>query len=411
MKQFIPVIFPIIFLSLFFSCKKNTDVNTLPPTNTDSFTVTVTNGYGSGKYKIGDTVHIFTSHYTANQLFDKWSGDISLLNAPDEWHTWFVMPNKNITVTGSIKNISNFALQYEQIKGRDRLKPVYYYFPAGHKGIVYLLHGTSGTAANLVGDYEWQQLIKDLVTDNFAVIVTEAEEATTKVDANADGKLRWTLLPVDTIRNIDFANIRIITDTFYHRGLTDRSKPKYSIGMSDGGFFSAGLSYIYNFKSGVQYCAQGSANLMQGTSIPTQFCMARNDDAQEVGIQGDADALSYSNSMKARGVCSKYYINERSPIYPERFARSGDISTTQSTAIFNELQSKGYIDSKNYFKGISDSLISDIQNNPVNFPVIRSLTLNQIQFMIEQIKISAANHHIYSDYNRATLRFLDTQCQ
>ncbi len=117
--------------------------------------------------------------------------------------------------------------------------------PAVYKGIVYLLHGTSGTAANLVGDYEWQQLIKDLVTDNFAVIVTEAEEATTKVDANADGKLRWTLLPVDTIRNIDFANIRIITDTFYHRGLTDRSKPKYSIGMSDGGFFSAGLSCFF----------------------------------------------------------------------------------------------------------------------------------------------------------------------
>ncbi|MGH2646354.1 MAG: hypothetical protein ACRDE8_02260, partial [Ginsengibacter sp.] len=199
------------------------------------------------------------------------------------------------------------------IKGRDRLKPVYYYFPAGHKGIVYLLHGTSGNAANLVDDYEWQQLIKDLATDNFAVIITEAEEATTKVDANGDGKLRWALLPVDTIANIDFANIRIITGTFYNRGVTDRSKPRYSVGMSDGGFFSAGLSYIYNFKSGVQYCAQGSANLMQSTTIPTQFCMARNDDNPEVGTQGDADALSYFNSMNSRGVCSKYYINERSP--------------------------------------------------------------------------------------------------
>lgn len=242
MKQFTAIISVIVFLSLFFFCKKN-PVNP-PHTNTDSFTVTVNNGYGSGKYKIGDTVHIFTNHYTSNQLFGKWSGDVSLLDAPDEWHTWFIMPDRNVTVTGSIENVSNFTLQFEKIKGRDILKPVYYYFPAGHKGIVHLLHGTNGNAANIVDGYEWQQLIKDLVNNNFGVVITGAEEATTKVDANADVKLRWALLPVDTIANVDYANIRAITDTFYNRGLADRSEPRYSIGMSDGGFFSAGLSYV-----------------------------------------------------------------------------------------------------------------------------------------------------------------------
>ena len=56
---------------------------------TFSFTVSVNNGYGSGKYKIGDTVHVFSIAYTDNQLFDAWSSaDLSLLNAPLEWHTW-----------------------------------------------------------------------------------------------------------------------------------------------------------------------------------------------------------------------------------------------------------------------------------------------------------------------------------
>lgn len=165
MKQIITAIFCLMFLSLFFSCAKN-PLNP-PPTGTDSFMVTVNNGYGSGQYKPGDTVHVFSNAWATNQLFGKWSGDVSLLQAPDEWHTWFIMPGKNVTVTGSIETIANFTLQYEQIKGRDRLKPVYYYFPQGHKGIVYLLHGTGGTAANLVGDYEWKQLIKDLVNDDF----------------------------------------------------------------------------------------------------------------------------------------------------------------------------------------------------------------------------------------------------
>lgn len=409
MKQIINGSFSLAFLSLFFSCKKN-PVNPIP-SNTDSFNVTVNNGYGSGKYKIGDTVHVFSNAWAANQLFGNWSGDTSLLQAPAEWHTWFIMPGKNITVNGSLQTISNFTLQFEQIKGRDRLKPVYYYFPAGQKGIVYLLHGTGGNAANLVGEYEWQQLIKDLVNNKFGVIVTEAEEATTGIDANGDGKLRWTLLPADTVANVDYANIRAITDTFYNRGLALRSEPKYSIGMSDGGFFSAAVSYIYNFEASVQYCAQGSSNLMQTTSIPTQFCMAANDDNPQVGTAGDAEALSDSKDMKARGVCSKYYVNERCPIYPQRFARSGSISTAQSQAIFNELKSKGFIDSTNYYIGYSDSLTSDLQSNPANFPVINSLPNNQLQFMLEQINISVADHHIYSDYDRATIQFLNNQCQ
>lgn len=409
MKQIINAIFSLAFLNLFFSCKKN-PVNP-SPSNTDSFNVTVKNGYGSGKYKIGDTVHVFSNAWAANQLFGNWSGDTSLLQAPAEWHTWFIMPGKNVTVTGSLENISNFTLQFEQIKGRDRLKPVYYYFPAGQKGIVYLLHGTGGNAANLVGEYEWQQLIKDLVNNKFGVIVTEAEEATTGVDANGDGKLRWTLLPADTVANVDYANIRAITDTFYNRDLALRSEPKYSIGMSDGGFFSAAVSYIYNFEASVQYCAQGSSNLMQTTSIPTQFCMAANDDNPQVGTAGDAEALSDSKGMKARGICSKYYVNERCPIYPQRFARSGSISIAQSQAIFNELKSKGFIDSTNYYIGYSDSLTSDLQSNPANFPVINSLPNNQLQFMLEQINISVADHHIYSDYDRATIQFLNNQCQ
>jgi hypothetical protein len=71
-----------------------------------------------------------------------------------------------------------------------------------------------------------------------------------------------------------------------------------------------------------------------------------NDNNPSVGAAGNAEAFSDFNSFTGRGVCSKYFINERSPIYPERFARSGAISTTQSVAIYNELKSKGYIDNK-----------------------------------------------------------------
>ena len=100
----------------FISCSKSSDP--APSINTvDSFTVSVNNGYGAAKYKIGDTVHIFSTAYSDNQLFDKWTGDISLLNASNEWHTWFIMSNQNVSVTGTIKSIEVIASKVKLIVG------------------------------------------------------------------------------------------------------------------------------------------------------------------------------------------------------------------------------------------------------------------------------------------------------
>ena len=401
----------VLFISIisFISCNKSSTDPITPIVTIDSFTVTVSNGYGTGKYKTGDTVDLFSIAYADNQLFDKWSGDISLLNAFEEWHTWFIMPNRNVSFTGSLKTITPVTLNFEQIRGRDRMKPVYSFFPAGHKGFIYLLHGSGGTALNVATNYEFKQLIKDLVTDNFGVIITEAEEATTGVDANGDGKLRWLVAPADSVNNIDYANIKIITDTFYNRGITNRSKLRYSAGMSNGGNYSAYLSAYYKYKAAISYCAQAGAVALT-TLTPLQFCMARYDNNENVGPAGNAAALSNSQTISGRGVCSKYFIKEHSPLYPERFARRGDITLTKSAAVFNELKSKGYLNNKNYFIGFSDVLVTAYQSNPASFPELLSLTPLQRLFVVEQIDLSVSDHQMYSDYNRATLRFLNMQC-
>jgi hypothetical protein len=402
---------PLLFVSFLVACSKNSTSNN-PPATVDSFTVSVTNGYGGGKYKTGDTVHIFSTTYSDNQLFDTWSSaDASLLNGKDEWHTWFIMPQKNVSFSGSIKNISPVTLTFEQVMGRDRLKPVYYYFPSGHKGFVFLLHGTSGNAASVVNSYEFRQLVKDLVNDNFGVIITEAEESTTGIDANGDGKIRWATYPVDTINNVDYANIRIITDTFYNRGITARSKFRYSVGMSNGGAYSATLSAAYHYKAGVSYCAPGGTLVAQTSTTPFQFCMARFDNNENVGPTGNANALENFQTLTGRGICSKYFMKEHCPLYPERFARRGDITIAKSGSLFQELRTKGYLNNKNYFIGYSDTLVNAYLANPSSFPELNSLTGLQKLFVIEQVDLSVSDHQMYSDYNRATLRFLNLQCQ
>jgi hypothetical protein len=402
---------PLLCLPFFFSCQKDSSTNN-PPVTVDSAVVTINNGYGAGKYKVGDTVHIFSVAYADNQLFDTWSStDISLLNAPQEWHTWFIMPAKNVSFTGSIKNITPVTLTFEQIMGRDRLKPVYYFFPTGHKGFVLLLHGSGGSAQQFVSSYEYQQLIKDLVNDNFGVIITEAEEATTGIDVNGDGKLRWGTTPYDSVTNVDYANIKIITDVFYTRGVTNRSKLRYSVGMSNGGNFSSYLSSLFSYKAGVSYCAPSGAPIAAISVTPLQFCMARFDNNENVGPTGNANSLTNSQTLSNRGICSKYYMQEHSPLYPERFARKGDITLSKSISVFNELKSKGYLNSKNYFIGFSDALATAYQANPTSFPELNSLNILQKLTVIEQVDLAVADHQMYSDYNRATLKFLNTQCQ
>lgn len=408
MKQLLIV----IILFSFLSCDKSSTDPIVPihPV-VDSFTVSVVNGYGSGKYKTGDTVDIFSTAIADNQVFDKWnSSETALLNAAEEWHAWFIMPNRNVSFTGSLKTITPVFLNFEQIRGRDRMKPVYSFFPAGHKGFVYLLHGTGGSAQNTFNNYEFKQLYKELINDNFGVIITEAEEATTGIDANGDGKLRWLVAPADSVTSIDYANIKIITDTFYNRGTTNRSKFRYSTGMSNGGNYAAYLSAYYKHKAGISYCAQAGAVSLT-TLTPLLFCMARFDNHENVGPAGNAAALSNSQAISSRGVCSKYLLKERSPLYPERFARRGDITISKSASVFNELKTKGYLNNRNYFIGFSDILVNAYTANPASFPELNSLTTLQKLFVVEQIDLSVADHQMYSDYNKAALKFFNTQCQ
>jgi hypothetical protein len=138
--------------------------------------------------------------------------------------------------------------------------------------------------------------------------------------------------------------------------------------------------------------------------------MARFDNNENVGSAGNAAALSNSQTITGRGVCSKYLIKERSPLYPERFARRGDITLSKSAAVFYELKSKGYLNNKNYFIGFSDTLVTTYQADPTAFPELNSLTPLQKLFVVEQIDLSVSDHQMYSDYNKATLKFFNTQC-
>jgi hypothetical protein len=109
--------------------------------------------------------------------------------------------------------------------------------------------------------------------------------------------------------------------------------------------------------------------------------MQRFDDADEVGPAGNATALANSQTLIGRGICSKYFINEHAPLYPERFARRSDINLSTSNAIFNEIKNRGYLNGKNYFTASSGVYRAAVLASPALYPVFVSLSAQQELFV------------------------------
>jgi hypothetical protein len=371
--------------------------------------LTVNGGYGSGSYQVGDTVHVWCEAYDDTKTFSTWNGDSPFLTNPHEWHTTLVMPNQDVSVTSQIANMPAYNINYEQIMGADNLKNVYSFFPPNPKGLLYLFHGTSGSASNWITTVEYRSFVNRAIADTFAIIVTEAEEITLNTDLNGDGKLRWQGFPIDTVNGIDYQNIKIITDTFINRGDLLPTLPKFSVGMSNGGSFSAFISYALNYKAGISHCASSAQAIFGVRNNPFAFRMAKYDDNAEVGPEGNYEAWQNDSTLQARGICHDYKIIDKQPIYPERFARIPGVSIATSIAIFNQLANNGQLDSENYALH-SDTIKNHILATPALYSSFVGLSNEQRLEVLSQISASNAEHKFYSDFNFESLDFFNRIC-
>ncbi len=317
----------------------------LAPIFAQAYSLTVNNGCGSGMYQTGDTVHIWSQAYDNTKTFSSWSGDVQFLARPKEWHTTILMPNQDVSVYANVVDMPSYSISFEQIMGAAILKNVYSYFPTNQKGVIYFFHGTNGSAGNIINSEETRSFINAAISNSYGIIVTESEETSLNVDLNNDGMLRWKSFPMDTINGTDYLNIRILKDTFQLRGNILHSTPIFTVGVSNGGAFSAAVSQAYNFKAGVSYIASSVMPLFEVHENPFAFRMALYDDHEEVGSEGNYQAWQHDSILDARGICHDYEIYDKQPLYPQRFARIAGISTLVSQDIFNELLENGDLNS------------------------------------------------------------------
>ena len=364
-----------------------------------SFQVTVTNGFGSGTYEVGSTVHIWSNHNPRTQVVTKWSGDTDLLPDSGEWHTSFVMPSRDVTFSAELKDVS-FQLVEEQFNGRDRSKTVRYFIPPNPVGFVHITHGTGGSGAIIEG-IEPGYLARVLVDAGYGVWATDAEEVDIG-DQDGNNKIRWNTTP--NADNVDFANLTRIFGQFVSRQLIPQGTPNFIVGMSNGGSFSFVAGGFLSLKAAVVYCASGPEQVATITETPTAWSLCELDDNEQVD---NAKSARNHEALKARNIATELYSHGPSPLYDQRFVRIDGIDEATSKAIADELRMNNHVDAQGFLLQDGNEIGAAVSNSPNNYAVINGLQPRiQSREVLQQLRVMRSNHRMYDDYARRTLAFI-----
>ena len=267
----------------------------LPP----AYTLTVINGFGSGQYPAGSTVHVWANPYTQGWTFDTWRGDTQPLPDIRSMHATMLMPAQDVQIAASYKQIPVWSASQANISGR----AVYYFFPpSGYKGVIVFFHGSGGDArewANL--GMERRHFFDDAIADGYAILAIDSADRVNK---------QWDLNP-SPASNSDLGAVEAILTAFRADGQMSAATPVYGVGMSQGGRFATLAGYTLNMNASAIWVGAGHEQIMEITNVPTMWCLADHDP-----IIDREEAHAQYSQLLDRGVDALFYIHSPAPLYP-----------------------------------------------------------------------------------------------
>ncbi len=385
-----------------------------------TYDLMVDNGVGSGRYEMGEKVHIFANTPKLKTVFIRWEGEGSqYLACPEEWYTTLEVPKGSGVTTLELRPVFDqlspkvkvkfdsvllWGERNEDPSTRFRMKkPAYVVFPGTKpKGCVFIFHGTGGSAHSFFQKYDMITLLQDLAYHNYAAFVLSSNE-TDLGDQNGNDDIQWLSRKnrYTTDNNIDLFNInewKKMLISQYH--LED--VPFFSFGVSNGANFGDLCSASLDFNATAHMVAHGSYQLFLNhpNMKPHIWLQARNDNHPQAD---PSIALANHKVLIKRGIPSEWHWLDKSPIYPTRFTRSiNGIDEKLSRKIFNTIKSIGWLDKEGFLT--YDAISRD------SFKVLFSkihLKGKQQKDVQEQFKVANAEHGAEGNFNKKIIAFFD----
>ncbi len=375
-----------------------------------SFTLKVNNGYGSGNFAKGDTVHIWAEESDSNMAFQSWEGDIQYIENRRNWHDIFVMPDKDVTLTAQYGNLpQNIYTDLKYIPASNGAAvEVGLAFPPNYKAIVWLFNGKNSKGKGWNTNIEKKQWVNELLLNNYAVLTIDSYEVTIQNDEDGNGEFGFYYTP-DTVLNKDLLNVKLIRNALINEHIIQINDQNISCGFSSGGGFAEVLSAAYDWPMSISYNGGGLEYIAKNAITPHFQCNAVND-VDNDGLRNVKAFANYQNYVD-RGICAKWILQNKQPLYEERFHRAGGVSIERSKIIFQGLKDNGALDEQNYLITHPNIIKTDYAQNPSKYDaVFGNLGPVQIDNVFDQLEVCYALHAFRSDYNGDLLDFIENLC-
>ncbi len=345
--------------------------------------VAVNSGSGDGSYKGQSFIHVWADPAPPGMVFDRWTGDTTLLQRTRESHSKVRVAGRNITVTATYKPASSWTPSFETLNGIQ----IGYHFPVSHTGVIFHFHGQGGSANLLFNNLERRIFANEAVAEGYAVVALDSADRVNRDWATSN----------DIATNPDIQNVQAAINLFISRGWMTASTPVFAHGFSKGAGFSPRVARALNFRATSMNLLAGTPDIINITTIPIIWCIAINDGTiMPGGVQQSRN--NYQNLLN-RGVSSQYHLAVPTPVYPERFWRISGLSAADSRVIHAELRQAGFLDGQ-------DLLIADPDTSGWESAIPPQYN-SFIPSIRDQLRICYAEHTFFSDYNRRVLDFFN----
>ena len=342
---------------------------------------------------VGATNHVWADPPSENVVFDRWEGDVSVLNDAYSWRTTAVMPAASLVISATYKAAPVWSSTTHILNGLATGDPnavrLTFYFPLNPVGVIFLFHGGGGSASGwFAKNVENISFLRDAVAAGYAVA---ALDSTDRVNKQWDGS--------SSITNMDVVSVQSAITHFSGLGLMTADTPKFAIGMSNGGGFAPKPAYHLGFHACGIFCSSGQpAQIFSLTTVPTIWNLSRNDDLYDhMSFLPNATANLASLTAQSPSIAGELRENLASPVYSRRFLRVPGCTVAESQAIYNLLKSGGFLDPQ-------DFLLADPATS--GWASVLPVGLAPYQSDIaDQLSCCYSAHKFFSDYNNKVLQF------
>lgn len=382
-----------------------------------TFTLNITKGYGSGTYQKGDTIQIWSFADKNRLTFNQWQGSATpYMLEENEWLTRISVP-VNDTVS-NINAIASFKILKSTVKsghqeillpGMDEglyiptLKKIVYQIPENPKGIIFCFHDTDESVDEFETDFEKRSFFKAGANQNYIMIATEANEA-------AFGKKdsKWQIknsLTDNENNNIDIHTIKMLRDTIINRYNLPYNIPSFSVGVSNGANFGDLCAAALNFNASAHLIGNGLHDIYKNRSDATAVIFIESINAKDESGNPNS-ALNNHKILLSREIESKFLWHTRTPLYSQRFFRTSNLPVSKevSDSIVRRLQrDRALLDIKNQL------LLNNNSELPEKIFDHLGLSEKLIVDCKNQIKIMNAENQFNSHYNYRILNFFNIQ--